>query len=230
MYTKIKEAIFLERPNRFIAKVLIDGLEELVHVKNTGRCRELLLPGAKVILEDCGHRPNRKTRYSLIGVYKGNRFINMDSQVPNRVVFDGLKNKLIPGLEAAENLRREVTYGSSRFDIAFDLKGKKGLLEVKGVTLERDNIGFFPDAPTERGTKHTLDLISSLDEGYLAYIVFLIQMESIDEFRLNWKMDETFSKTIYKAHKKGVNVRAFDSKLTPNSIVLNKEIPINFTE
>ncbi|MDD2447006.1 MAG: DNA/RNA nuclease SfsA, partial [Tissierellia bacterium] len=136
IYNKIIEGIFLERPNRFLAKVIIENKEEIVHVRNTGRCRELLVPGAKVILEDCRNNPNRKTKYSLISVYKGDALINMDSQIPNAVVFEALKNNQISEFQNLTYIKREVTHGNSRYDIYFEKEINKGFIEVKGVTLE----------------------------------------------------------------------------------------------
>lgn len=226
-YKKIVEAIFLKRPNRFIAHVAIDGKEEIVHVKNTGRCRELLIPGVKVILEDCSHNPNRKTKYSLIAVYKGDNLINMDSQVPNAVVFESLKSNKIESLNELTFLKREVTYENSRFDIYFESNDKKGFMEVKGVTLEANQIARFPDAPTQRGTKHVLEMIKAAKEGYIAIIFFLIQMKGPKEFRLNWAMDKDFSKAVRYARENGVIIMAYDSIVNPDSIELGSPISID---
>ncbi|WFA07701.1 DNA/RNA nuclease SfsA [Tissierella sp. Yu-01] len=226
IYNKITEAIFLKRPNRFIANVLIDGKEETVHVKNTGRCRELLIPGAKVILEDCSGNPNRKTKYSLISVYKGNMLVNMDSQVPNAVVFDALKNNQVHGFKNLTYLKREVKYGNSRFDIYFENEDKKGFIEVKGVTLEDDGIAKFPDAPTDRGAKHVLEMIDAVKTGYIGAIFFLIQMNGPHTFELNWKMDKIFSEAIKLASESGVQILAYDSFVRENSISIDKPINI----
>lgn len=144
-YNKIVEGIFIKRPNRFIAQVTIDGKEEIAHVKNTGRCKELLIPGTKVILENCSHNLNRKTKYSLIAVWKDNILVNIDSQVPNTVVFQALKENKIPELAGSINLKREVNFKNSRFDIYFESKEQKGFIEVKGVTLENNSISMFPE-------------------------------------------------------------------------------------
>lgn len=157
-YNNIYEGIFLERPNRFIANVLIDGKKEKVHVKNTGRCKEILIKGTKVYLEK-SNNPNRKTKYSLISAYKGNQLINIDSQVPNKVVFDAVQSNKIEGLNNIKVLKREVTFGNSRFDLYFEKDNEKGFIEVKGVTLEDNGLSLFPDAPTERGTKHIKEMI-----------------------------------------------------------------------
>lgn len=226
-YKKIVEGIFLKRPNRFIAQVLIDGKEETVHVKNTGRCKELLLPGAKIILEDCSHNPNRKTKYSLISVWKENVLVNMDSQVPNAVVFHGIKDKKIHGIDDVIHLKREVTFGNSRFDIYFETKDQKGFIEVKGVTLENNHISMFPDAPTERGAKHVLEMIEAVNQGYKGIIFFLIQMKSPKQFRLNWEMDNKFSQAVKLASENGVTILAYDSIVYNNSIEIGNPIEID---
>lgn len=180
-YKKIVKAKFIERPNRFIAYCEVDGNIEKVHVKNTGRCRELLIPECTVYLEESDN-PNRKTKYSLISVEKGKRIINMDSQVPNKVVYEGLKNNKIklPGIsEEITLIKPEKTYGNSRFDIYLEAGNKKAFIEVKGVTLEEDNIVKFPDAKTERGVKHINELIEASKDGYYCYILFLIQMDNV---------------------------------------------------
>ena len=161
-YGKVIEAIFLKRPNRFIAHVLIHGEEEIVHVRNTGRCKELLIPGAKVVLEDCSHNLNRKTKYSLIAVWKDEMLVNMDSQIPNAAVFNAINENRILGLQNLSHLKREVTFGNSRFDIYFESNKDKGFVEIKGVTLEQDSIAMFPDAPTDRGAKLLSFLIHAL--------------------------------------------------------------------
>lgn len=227
LYSKTKEAIFVNRPNRFIAYVLIDGKEEIVHVRNTGRCRELLIPGVRVILDDCSNNPNRKTRYSLIAIYKGDMLVNMDSQVPNLVVYDSLISNKIEGLENLNLVKREVTYEKSRFDLYFESDSHKGFIEVKGVTLEEDSIARFPDAPTLRGIKHVLEMIEAVDEGYIGIIFFLIQMRGPKEFRLNWEMDKSFSEAVKLASKKGVQIMAYDSIVSENSIELGEAIMIN---
>ena len=226
-YNKIVEGIFLKRPNRFIAQVMINGEEETVHVKNTGRCKELLQPGAKIILEDCSHNLNRKTKYSLIAVWKGDILVNMDSQVPNKVVFDAISENKIKGYENLDFLKREVTYGNSRFDMYFEKGDEKGFIEVKGVTLENDGISMFPDAPTERGTKHVLEMIQAVKDGYKGAIFFLIQIKEIKEFRLNWDMDENFSQAIKLASENGVDIIAYDSIVKDNEIYINKPVKID---
>lgn len=226
-YNKVVEGTFLSRPNRFIAQVLIGGIEETVHVRNTGRCRELLLPGARVILEDCSHNLNRKTKYSLISVWKGDMLVNMDSQVPNLVVFNALKENKIAGLQDLISIKKEVAFRNSRFDIYFESESQKGFIEVKGVTLENDAISVFPDAPTTRGTKHVLEMIEAVKQGYRGIIFFLIQMKGPKDFRLNWKMDQAFSEAVKLASCNGVEILAYDSIVTCNGIYINKPIEID---
>lgn len=229
-YDKIIEGIFINRPNRFIANVLIDGAEETVHVKNTGRCKELLLPGAKVILEDCSHNLNRKTKYSLIAVWKGAMLVNMDSQIPNEVVFQAIQDKKINGFEDLTYLKREVVYGKSRFDIYFETESSKGYVEVKGVTLEQNGLSMFPDAPTQRGAKHVLEMIDAVANGYRGIILFLIQMKGPKRFKPNWQMDAIFSDAVKLADKKGVEILAYDAIVTSNDIYLNKQIEIDLSK
>ena len=226
-YNKIIEGNFLSRPNRFIAQVMINGKEETVHVKNTGRCRELLQPGVHVVLEDCSHNLNRKTKYSLIAVWKDNILVNMDSQVPNKVVFDAINNNKIKGLENLDFLKREVSFGNSRFDMYYEDGDEKGFIEVKGVTLENSGISMFPDAPTGRGTKHVLEMIQAVKQGYKGAIFFLIQMKGPKEFRLNWEMDEKFSQAIKLASENGVEIIAYDSIVSHNGIYINNPIQID---
>ena len=161
-YNKVERGIFKKRPNRFIAYVEINGREEICHVKNTGRCRELLIPGALVFLEESDN-PNRKTKYDLIAVEKGNRLINMDSQIPNKVVEEWLKEGNLFGAEA--KVRHEVVYGNSRFDLYIESGERKIFMEVKGVTLEENNVVRFPDAPTQRGVKHIQELVKCIKDG-----------------------------------------------------------------
>jgi len=226
-YKKTVDGIFLKRPNRFIAHVLINGEEEIVHVKNTGRCKELLIPGAKVVLEDYSQNPNRKTRYSLIAVWKGEMLVNMDSQVPNEVVFEALREGKINEIGDISYLKREVAFGSSRYDIYYESKDKKAFMEVKGVTLEDKGIAMFPDAPTERGAKHVLEMMEAVKEGYEGTIFFLIQMKGPKELRPNWQMDENFSEAVKLASENGVRIIAYDSIVSENSIIIDKPVKIN---
>lgn len=219
-YDNIVKGIFLERINRFIAKVLINDKEELVHVKNTGRCKELFISGANIFLEK-SNNPKRKTKYSLISIYKGDRLINIDSQVPNAVVYEGIASGKLKEFKGLVTLKREVSYGSSRFDLYYETKDKKGFIEVKGVTLEEDGIARFPDAPTERGRKHIRELIQATEEGYQNYIFFLIQMEGISKFEANHRTDPAFSQILLQGMQKNVGIILFDSIVEDKSISLN---------
>lgn len=228
IYKNIVQGKFIERPNRFIAHCEVDGKEEIVHVKNTGKCRELLLPNTTVFLEKHDN-PKRKTKYSLIGVQKGERLINMDSQVPNKVVYEGILNNTIklPGLnEEIKNIRCEKTYKSSRFDIYIETENKKAFVEVKGVTLEEDDIVMFPDAKTQRGVKHVLELIEASKEGYLTYVVFVIQMSDVKYFTPNIAMHKEFGDALKEAKKEGVNILAHECMVTQNSIEATKTVPV----
>jgi sugar fermentation stimulation protein A len=225
IYQRIRQGIFLERPNRFIARVLIDNIPETVHVKNTGRCRELLTPGARVILEDAGH-PGRKTRYSLIAVYKGEILINMDSQAPNRVVYEALQQGLLPGFDDLARVSKEVTYGNSRFDLYYETETAKGFIEVKGVTLEHNGTALFPDAPTGRGAKHLLELSEAVRAGYKNYIFFLIQMKGPTMFRSNGAMDPGFAAALRLALDNGVGVLAYDAIVSEDSMVLGDPVKV----
>lgn len=212
-YQKIAEAEFLDRPNRFIAHVKLNGAVETVHVKNTGRCAELLLPGAKVILEDCD-KPGRKTRYDLIGVYKeGLGLVNMDSQAPNQVV-----GEYLAAQEEITYIKPEYRYGDSRVDFYFERAGRKCLMEVKGVTLEREGIAYFPDAPTERGVKHIRELQKALAEGYESYIVFVVQMPGITLVRPNDDTHPAFGEALREAAAQGVRVLALECEMEPDAL------------
>lgn len=227
-YKKIVEATFIERPNRFIAYCQINETIEKVHVKNTGRCRELLIPNCTVYLEESDN-PNRKTKYSLIAVQKGNRLINMDSQVPNKVVQEALINKTIvlPGLdEEITFIKPEKTYGNSRFDIYLETKNKKAFIEIKGVTLEEDGVVLFPDAKTERGVKHIKELIEAKKDGYHSYVVFVVQMKDVKYFTPNIKMHKELGDALIEAQNSGVNILAYDCEVTPNSIEIKDEVNV----
>lgn len=226
IYDNILPAIFLKRPNRFIAHCLLDGIEVKVHVKNTGRCKELLIPGVTVYLQS-NNNPKRKTKYSLISVVKGERLINIDSQVPNKMVYKALSNGKItlPGVKGKlTHLKGEQSYQQSRFDFYFESKTQKGFIEVKGVTLEEDGLVLFPDAPTERGLKHIYELIEASKEGYLAYVIFVIQMKNVKYFTPNMKTHKEFGEGLIMAKNQGVEVLAYDSIVTPESIGINQEV------
>ncbi len=219
-YRNIVEGKFIRRPNRFIAHVEVAGREEVVHVKNTGRCRELLVPGAKVFLEKSSSAA-RKTAYDLIAVMKGDLCINMDSQVPNQVAEEWLRAQL-PGA----TIRREVTWGNSRFDLYMEVDGRKIFMEVKGVTLEQDGIALFPDAPTLRGVKHLRELAACLEEGYEACVLFVIQMKGITVIRPHDAMHPDFGAALRAARKAGVRVLAYDCVVTPDSIEIDRPVAV----
>lgn len=229
-YDKIVKGRFIERPNRFVAYVDINGQIEKCHVKNTGRCKELLVPGAKVILEDFDNKMGtRKMRYSLIAVYKGDMLVNMDSQVPNKVAEEALREGtlMLPDLDTLTVIKREKTYGNSRFDIYVeDINGRKGFVEVKGVTLEADRIASFPDAPTERGVKHVKELIKAHEEGFYAAILFVIQMRPMKYFTPNYVTHQAFGDTLAEASKAGVHVLAQECFVEEDGLVLDKEVEV----
>lgn len=210
-YNKTVKATFIERPNRFVAKVNPDGEEIYCHVKNTGRCRELLVPGATVWLED-SENPARKYRYSLVTVKKGDRLVNMDSQSPNKAVAEWLSAEGF--FKDIHLLKPESKYGSSRFDFYCEYQDKKAYIEVKGVTLENDNIVSFPDAPTERGARHVRELAECIKDGYEAYIIFVVQMKDVLYFEPNYVNDPVFAKALKQAHGQGVKILAVDCLVT----------------
>ncbi len=215
-YGKMVCGTFLRRPNRFIAHVLIRGKEQICHVKNTGRCRELLPEGATVWCAESDN-PNRKTKYDLIAVEKDGRLINMDSQAPNAAARDWL---LAGGLGMISDLRPETVHGDSRFDFSFTLDGKQCFLEVKGVTLENDGICAFPDAPTQRGVKHLNGLSQAVREGYGAYVLFVIQMADVKYLHPNDATDPAFGTALREAADAGVHILAMDCAVTPDSMTL----------
>ena len=227
-YKNIKAAKFISRPNRFIAKVLINGSEEIVHVKNTGRCKELLTEGCTVYLEESDN-PNRKTRYDLVAVEKlrGGKpplLVNMVSQIPNAAAEEWLRKGEFFSEQTV--IRREFTYGGSRFDFRIEDGGKVSFLEVKGVTLENDGIASFPDAPTERGVKHIHELIRAHREGFGAYILFVVQMKEILELRPNDATHRAFGDALRLAEREGVKILAYDCIVTPDSMTIDKPISI----
>ena len=213
----------MSRPNRFIAQVLVDGKEETVHVKNTGRCRELLTDRAEVFLERSTN-PERKTKYDLIAVNKNGKLINMDSQIPNDVAGEWLKKGNIFSENA--HIKREVTYGKSRFDFYIEDSDDKIFLEVKGVTLENEGVAMFPDAPTERGVKHINELVSAVGSGYKGYILFVIQMEEVHLFKPNDITHKAFGDALREAEKKGVKIIAVNCKTEKDSIEISEEIEV----
>lgn len=220
-FEHIISGTFLERPNRFIAHVDIHGNPEVCHVKNTGRCRELLVPGARVYVQESDN-PNRKTKYDLIAVQKGDRLVNMDSQAPNKVAAEYLPF-LFPDLTL---LRPETTHGNSRFDFYLERPEEKWFIEVKGVTLEQDGIAMFPDAPTLRGVKHIQELTHCLDEGYQAMVLFIIKMKGITAFRPNDETHPEFGAALRRARDAGVVIHAVDCLVTPESLTADKPVQI----
>lgn len=232
-YEKIVPAKFISRPNRFVAQVLLNGEEVSVHVKNTGRCRELLVPDSVVYLEDFTYRQGkRKLLYDLIAVKKGNLLINMDSQAPNKVVREALENGSIklPGMSELTIIRPEKVYGDSRFDFYVeDENNEKGFVEVKGVTLENDGIASFPDAPTERGVKHLNELVTAMKNGYHSYVMFVIQMSGMKMFTPNDATHREFGDALRYAAEKGVHILAYECAVTPDSLEITDLVPIDLT-
>ncbi len=214
-YSNIVSGIFIERPNRFIARVEIDGKIETCHVKNTGRCKEILTKGAKVFLEKSDNA-QRKTLYDLIAVYKGNKLINIDSQAPNKVF--GEWAKLSGYFGSAPFIKPEATFGGSRFDFYIEADGKKHYVEVKGVTLENENVLSFPDAPTERGIKHINELISAKAQGFESHIFFVVQMKECDYFTPNRERHEAFAVALKNAFDSGVDIRCVNCSVTPDEL------------
>ena len=219
-YDRMVPAVFLSRPNRFIAHVEIQGKEEIVHVKNTGRCRELLHPGTQVWCQESAN-PNRKTRFDLITVRKGDRLINMDSQAPNIAAGEWLR---AGGLGKIRNLKAESFHEDSRFDFSFEKDGKLCFLEVKGVTLENDGVCAFPDAPTERGVKHLKGLTRLVREGYGAYVLFVIQMPDVKYLHPNDATDPAFGAALREAALNGVQVLAMDCAVTED--IMEIRLPV----
>lgn len=215
IYNNIKPAKFIERPNRFIAYIEINGAQEVCHVKNTGRCKELLTEGAAVYVQEFDSS-SRKTKYDLISVYKGERLINMDSQAPNKIFHELLlMGELFNGITF---IKPECRYNNSRFDFYIEADDRKIFIEVKGVTLEEDGIVMFPDAPTERGLKHLNELAEGIDDGYEAYVCFIIQMKDVLYFTPNYKTHKAFGDTLKSIKEKGVKIIAFDCDVGKNSI------------
>jgi len=215
-YVNMVPGVFLSRPNRFIAHVEIGGQEQIVHVKNTGRCRELLPKGAKVWCQKADN-PSRKTQFDLITVRKGGRLINMDSQAPNAAAGEWLKKG---GLGEISDLKAEYRHGDSRFDFSFLKDGRRCFLEVKGVTLENDGVCAFPDAPTERGARHLRGLTRAVEEGYGGYVLFVIQMADVKYLHPNDDTDPNFGAALRDAAANGVQVIAMDCAVTEDSMEL----------
>lgn len=225
---KIVKAKFIDRPNRFKANVILDGVEVVVHVPNTGRCKEILIPDCDILLRKA-ENPNRKTQYDLIAGYKDGKLINIDSQVPNKVVEEALQTGMIDKLKNFNCIEREKVYGNSRFDFKLsNYAGEIYYLEVKGVTLEERGYSMFPDAPTDRGRKHVLELIDAKKNNIGAGILFLIQMDEMKGFSTNKKMDPKFAEAVTLAYKSGVDIFAYDCTIGENFLTLSNEVPVCF--
>lgn len=222
-YTNIHKGTFISRPNRFIANVMIGGREEVCHVKNTGRCRELLVEGCTVWLEHSDSE-SRKTAFDLVAVEKGHRLINMDSQAPNKAVVEWLREKKPFGEGFCVYPERK--YGNSRFDFYMESQDRKIFMEVKGCTLEKDGVVLFPDAPTLRGVKHIRELSRCLDEGYEAYIMILVQMSDVKYFTPNYDTHPEFGEALEKAAQKGVKILCYDCDVTPDSMTVGKPVEV----
>lgn len=255
-YENIIEGHFIDRPNRFIANVMINGELQKVHVKNTGRCKELLEKGNTVYLEDFKNKMGtRKLRYSLISVLKkqhkntemGQNFIgaidfnqnfdkilvNMDSQAPNKVVHEALLNGkiILPNMDTLSIIKAEQKYNASRFDFYVeDVNKKRAYIEVKGCTLEKNGVAYFPDAPTSRGAKHIYELAKAANEGFCAFIIFVIQIENLQLFKPNWETDPYFSEALLSASSNGVNVLAYNCNVSFNTLSINNSMQINLNK
>ena len=222
-YQRIRSGRFVCRPNRFIAHIEMDGIVHICHVKNTGRCQELLVPGAEVYVQETSN-PNRKTAFDLIAVRKGERLINMDSQIPNRIFGEWIKNGGL--FQHTDRILAEQKWGDSRLDFYLEGDGRKIYAEIKGVTLEEAGAVYFPDAPTQRGTKHLRELCSCVEAGFEAMAVFMIQMENVDFFAPIRRTDPAFADALAMAAKKGVKLLALDCRVTPDSIIANHSVEI----
>lgn len=222
-YSNIINGRFISRPNRFIANVDVSGCTQVCHVKNTGRCKELLVPGANVILTE-SRNPKRKTRYDLVSVYKGQRLINMDSQAPNILMGEFLRQGRL--FDNVRLIRPESFFNSSRFDFYIETDKEKIFAEVKGVTLEKDGAVFFPDAPTLRGVKHLNELVAAKKSGYRAAVVFVIQMKNVEYFSPNYDTHPEFAAALSEAAEAGVEVYAFDCEVTQDSVRIMDPVEI----
>ena len=223
-YERVKAASFLSRPNRFIAEVELLGKREIAHVKNTGRCKELLIPETTVFLEEFDN-PKRSTKYDLIAVKKGEMLINVDSMAPNKAVFEFLKSGRL--FENVTKIRPETTYVDSRFDFYLETENDKIFIEVKGVTLENDGVVMFPDAPTERGVKHIKELIAARNDGYKAYVIFVVQMAECKYFTPNRATHPEFADALIAARKGGVEILAYNCKVTPVTMTIDEPVEVN---
>ena len=226
-YAQVIQASFVRRINRFVAEADIDGHPVAVHVKNTGRCKELLVPGVTVFLEVSSNEA-RRYKYSLIAVEKNGLLVNIDSQAPNIVVYEAIMEGKIKELGNVHTLKREVSFGNSRFDLYFEGDGRRGFVEIKGVTLEHHGIAMFPDAPTARGRKHVLELMEALEAGYEGVILFLVQMKGCRYVTPHKEMDPLFAAAMQEAAAAGVQVMAYDARVTRTSIQIGKPLAVQF--
>lgn len=233
-YANWHTATFLNRPNRFIAHCQLEGREVIAHVKNTGRCRELLVPGCQVFLQHTTS-PHRKTQYDLYAVNKNGLLINMDSSAPNQVFWEQAKEyigKVLPefcGSQSSQiplTLKREVFFSHSRFDFFAAQGQKQAYIEVKGVTLEQDGVVLFPDAPTARGEKHVYELIHAVEQGFLAYLVFIVQLSGAKYFTPNGKTHPSFAEALKTAQQQGVHLLCYDCQVSSNKMTFGKPLPI----
>lgn len=222
-YENIKKAVFIDRPNRFIANIELDGRREVCHVKNTGRCRELLVPGVEIYVQHFDSAA-RKTKYDLISVRKGERLINMDSQAPNKVFYEWTAEGYF--LENLKVIRPETVYENSRFDFYLEAGEKRIFVEIKGVTLEENGVVLFPDAPTERGVKHLNELIRCVRDGYEAYAVFIVQMSDVEYFTPNRATHPEFADALLHASENGVHVLAYSCDVAENELRIAQSVPI----
>lgn len=224
-YNNIVKGIFKSRPNRFIAEIEIDGKVEICHVKNTGRCKELLISGVTVYANYVDN-PARSTRYDLIAVEKGPMLVNIDSQAPNVAFGEYLRQGKFTELGEITHIKAEAKYGTSRFDFYVEAANRKAFIEVKGVTLVEDGVAMFPDAPTQRGIKHLNELAACLEDGYEAFVVFVIQMKGVSSFAPNNKTHAAFGETLARVAGVGVGIRTFDCIVTPESMVVDASVPV----
>lgn len=222
-YKNMKMGRFIDRPNRFIANIEIDGEIETCHVKNTGRCKELLIPNASVIVSE-GMQPGRKTKYDLISVFKGDRLINIDSQSPNKIVLEWLQKGNL--FKDVHFIKPEAKYKNSRFDFYVETKHERIFIEVKGATLEENGVVMFPDAPTERGVKHINELVDCINNGYKAYVIFVVQMKDVLYFMPNDDMHKEFGQALRLAKEQGVEILAFDCFVTEDSIEICDQVEV----
>lgn len=225
-YSRVKEGVFLERPNRFVAVIEIEGRQEICHVKNTGRCKELLVPGAKVFVEETDN-PLRKTRFDLVSVFKGDVLFNIDSQAPNKVFGEWLQNSGY--FENITFVKPECFFKKSRFDFYFEYSGKKAFAEVKGVTLERNGRFLFPDAPTERGVRHIKELEEAVTQGFEAYVVFVLKAKGSQMFAPNRENHPEFADALEKAEENGVRILALWCDVTKDSLKIEGFVPVELS-